>query len=48
MVESEKTMFPEITVKELDEKLKSEEKLVLLDVRELEELDYAKIEDSRL
>jgi rhodanese-related sulfurtransferase len=43
-----KTMFPEITVKELDEKLKSEEKFVLLDVRELEELDYAKIEDPRV
>jgi rhodanese-related sulfurtransferase len=41
-------MFPEITVKELDEKLKSEEKFVLLDVRELDELDFAKIEDPRL
>ena len=41
-------MFPEISVKELDEKLKSEDKFDLLDVRELEELDYAKIEDSRL
>jgi rhodanese-related sulfurtransferase len=41
-------MFPEITVQELDEKLKSEEKFVLLDVRELEELDYAKIEDQRV
>jgi rhodanese-related sulfurtransferase len=48
MVESEKIMFPEITVKELDEKLKSEEKFVLLDVRELDELDFAKIEDPRL
>jgi rhodanese-related sulfurtransferase len=41
-------MFPEITVNELAEKLKSEEKFVLLDVRELEELNYAKITDSRL
>jgi hypothetical protein len=42
------TMFPEITVTELSEKLKSEEKFILLDVRELSELDHAKIEDSRL
>ena len=41
-------MFPEITVTELSEKLKSDEKFVLLDVRELEELNYAKITDSRL
>ncbi|HRQ24111.1 MAG TPA: rhodanese-like domain-containing protein [Anaerolineales bacterium] len=41
-------MLPEITVTELSEKLKSEEKFVLLDVRELVELGYAKIEDSRL
>jgi rhodanese-related sulfurtransferase len=41
-------MFPEITVTELAAKLKSDEKFVLLDVRELEELEYAKIEDSRL
>ena len=41
-------MFPEISATELGQKLKSEEKFVLLDVRELEELDYAKIEDSRL
>jgi len=41
-------MFPEITVTELSEKLKSEDKFVLLDVRELVELGYAKIEDSRL
>lgn len=38
----------EITVTELAEKLKSEEKFVLLDVRETWELDQAKIEDSRL
>jgi rhodanese-related sulfurtransferase len=41
-------MFPEITVAELSEKLKSEEKFVLLDVRELSELEYAKITDGRL
>ncbi len=41
-------MFPEITVIELADKLKSEEKFILLDVRELTELNYAKIEDSRL
>lgn len=41
-------MYPEITVTELSEKLKSEEKFILLDVRELTELNFAKIEDSRL
>ena len=41
-------MLPEITVTQLSEKLKSEEKFVLLDVRELSELAHAKIEDSRL
>jgi rhodanese-related sulfurtransferase len=41
-------MYPEITVTELAAKLKSEDKFILLDVRELPELDYAKIEDSRL
>lgn len=41
-------MFPEITVTDLFEKLKSEDKFILLDVRELTELDYAKILDSRL
>ncbi|MFN8383956.1 MAG: rhodanese-like domain-containing protein [Anaerolineales bacterium] len=41
-------MFPEITVTELSEKLKSEEKFILLDVREPSELENAKIEDSRL
>src|SRR5688572_13121846 len=41
-------MIPEITVKELSEKLRSEDTFVLLDVRELEELDYAKLADSRL
>ena len=38
----------EITVTELDQKLKSEEKFVLLDIREAWELDQAKIADSRL
>ena len=47
-VPTEKHMFPEITVIELAEKLKSDEKFVLLDVRELEELNYAKITDTRL
>lgn len=38
----------EITVTELSEKLKSDEKFILLDVREEWELDQAKITDSRL
>ena len=41
-------MFPEITVTDLAEKLKSEDKFILLDVRELVELNHAKITDSRL
>jgi rhodanese-related sulfurtransferase len=41
-------MLPEIAVIELGEKLKSEEKFILLDVREPNELDYAKITDDRL
>ena len=41
-------MLPEITVTQLSEKLKSDEKFILLDVRELSELAQAKIEDSRL
>lgn len=41
-------MFPEITVNDLASKLKSEEKFILLDVREQFELDYAKLEDARL
>ena len=41
-------MFPEINVTELSEKLRSDEKFILLDVRELEELNYAKITDNRL
>ena len=43
-----KNMYPEITVTELGEKLKSDEKFILLDVRELSELDHAKVTDSRL
>ena len=41
-------MLPEITVTALGEKLKSDEKFILLDVRELSELDRAKVTDSRL
>jgi len=41
-------MINNITVTELSEKLKSDEKFILLDVRELVELDRAKITDSRL
>lgn len=41
-------MFPEITVIDLAEKLKSEDKFILLDVRELDELNHAKVTDSRL
>ena len=41
-------MFPEITVTDLAEKLKSEDPFILLDVREPHELEYAKITDSRL
>ncbi len=41
-------MLPEITVTYLSEKLKSQELFILLDVREPDELDYAKLNDSRL
>ncbi|HET7144808.1 MAG TPA: rhodanese-like domain-containing protein [Anaerolineales bacterium] len=41
-------MFPEITVTDLAAKLNSDEKFILLDVREPAELEYAKITDSRL
>jgi rhodanese-related sulfurtransferase len=41
-------MIPEVTVNELSQKLKSDEKFILLDVRELTELDYAKLTDDRL
>ncbi len=41
-------MFPEITVADLGEKIKSDEKFILLDVREPDELALVKINDSRL
>jgi rhodanese-related sulfurtransferase len=41
-------MIPEISVNELSQKLRSDDKFILLDVRELNELDYAKLTDSRL
>ena len=41
-------MLPEITVNELSDKLKSDDKFILLDVRELDEWNYAKITDTRL
>ena len=41
-------MLPEITVSELSEKLNSEDKFILLDVREPHELGYAKLTDNRL
>ena len=41
-------MYSEITVAELAKKLKSNEKFILLDVRELPELERARIEDGRL
>lgn len=41
-------MIPEITVTELAEKLRSQDSFILLDVRELNELDYATITDARL
>jgi rhodanese-related sulfurtransferase len=41
-------MIPEITVEELAKKLLSPDPFVLLDVREDEELGFAKIADARL
>jgi rhodanese-related sulfurtransferase len=41
-------MVAEITVKDLADRLKSDEKFVLLDVREHVELRHAKITDDRL
>jgi rhodanese-related sulfurtransferase len=38
----------EITVEELAKKLKSQDQFILLDVRELSELEQAKITDARL
>ena len=40
-------MFPEITVTDLAEKLKSKDEFILLDVRELVELNHAKLTDDR-
>ncbi len=41
-------MVPEITVEELNAKLKSQDAFILLDVREPFELNFAKITDARL
>lgn len=41
-------MIPEITTTDLAAKLKTDEQFILLDVRELRELEYAKLTDSRL
>ena len=41
-------MLPEITVTDLSQKLKSQDEFILLDVRELNELEYAKLTDKRL
>ncbi|MDQ2692042.1 MAG: rhodanese-like domain-containing protein [Chloroflexota bacterium] len=41
-------MLPEIDVSQLSEKLKSQDDFILLDVRELHELDYARLEDRRI
>ena len=41
-------MIPEITTTDLAEKMKSDEKFILLDVREPIELDLVKITDSRV
>src|SRR5512138_638160 len=41
-------MIPEINVTNLSEKLNSDDQFILLDVRELNELDSAKLTDRRL
>ena len=41
-------MTHEIAVTELSEKLNSDDQFILLDVREPDELNYAKLKDSRL
>jgi len=41
-------MCPEITVTELSKKLNSEDKFILLDERELDEMQHDKLTDSRL
>ena len=44
----ENAMIPEITVTDLSQKLNSDEQFILLDVREPDELNYAKLNDNRL
>jgi adenylyltransferase/sulfurtransferase len=41
-------MIPEITVNELSQKLNSDDQFILLDVREPDELNYARLTDRRL
>jgi rhodanese-related sulfurtransferase len=41
-------MIPEISVNDLSQKLQTEDEFILLDVRELNELDYVKLTDKRL
>jgi rhodanese-related sulfurtransferase len=41
-------MIPEINITDLSEKLKSDDNFILLDVRELNELEYAKLTDRHL
>ncbi len=41
-------MVPEITVTELAQKLSSKDNFILLDVREPDELNFARLTDSRL
>ena len=41
-------MLPEISVTDLSEKLKTQDTFILLDVREADELNYARLNDSRL
>lgn len=41
-------MLPEISVTDLSEKLASDEQFILLDIREPDELNHARITDSRM
>lgn len=41
-------MIPEISTTDLAAKLKSDEQFILLDIRELRELDHARLTDGRL
>jgi rhodanese-related sulfurtransferase len=41
-------MLPEISVTDLSERLKSQDTFILLDIREPDELGYARLNDSRL